>query len=308
MSAVGQSAEVEGTQMMPKVIFDSWLNYYEPGEQQVVDPRVASMFRPSSRWFDGYTADELVSDLDKAGYAGGVLTKMPYVVRSPFYPAYEHTDALIHKACASIADAVERYPDRFVGSIMLDPREAYGAARHVKIAVDEYGLGSVRVMPSMSLLTANDALCYPLYTAACDRGIPVTVNVGIPGPLKPAKYQNPMHLDDVALAFPDLKIVMTHVGNPWVDEVIALLARHPNLYLMTSGWSPKYIPSQVRDFVSSSRGHDRVMFSSDYPVLGLERTRQAAEAWGLDEAAASAFFAENALAVFGTDRLRAARR
>lgn len=292
--------------MTPKVIFDSWLNYYEPGEQEIVDPRVASMFRPSPRWFQGYTIDDLVSDLDAAGFAGGVLTKMPYVVRSPFYPAYDLTDAVIHKACASIADAVGRYPDRFVGSIMLDPREAYGAARHVAIAVDEYALGSVRIMPSMSLLAANDALCYPLYTAACDRGIPVTVNVGIPGPLKPAKYQDPMPLDDVALAFPDLKIVMTHVGNPWVDEVIALLVRHPNLYLMTSGWAPKYIPRQVREFLCSSRGRHRVMFSSDYPVLGLERSRDEADEWELDEATANAFFSGNALAVFGTDALRAA--
>lgn len=293
--------------MGPRVIFDSWLNYYEPAEQEMVDPRVASMFRPSPRWFNGYTVEELVSDLDEAGYSGGVLTKMPYVVRPPFHSAYEHTDAIVHKACASIADAVRKYPGRFVGSIMLDPREAYGAARHVAIAADEYGMGSVRLMPSMSLLPANDALCYPLYTAACDRGIPVTVNVGIPGPLKPAKYQDPMHLDDVALAFPDLKIVMTHVGNPWIDEVIALLARHPNLYLMTSGWSPKYIPAKIREFLCSSRGRDRVMFSSDYPVLGLERTRREAEAWDLDEATASAFFAGNALAVFGTDTLRAAR-
>jgi predicted TIM-barrel fold metal-dependent hydrolase len=252
-------------------VFDTWLNWYEPGEQSVYDPTVASMFRPSARWTEGSTLEQLVEDMDEAGYAGGVLTKMNYVVRDPFYPAYSHTDELVHKSCASIASAVERYPDRFVGSYMLDPRGGYAAARHVAIAVDEYAFGSVRIMPSMSLVDANDALCYPIYTAACDRNIPVTVNVGIPGPRKPARHQDPMHLDEVALAFPDLKIVMTHVGNPWVPQAVAMMVRHPNVFMMTSGWSPKYIPAELRDYLKSSRGRHKVMFSSDYPVLGMDR-------------------------------------
>jgi predicted TIM-barrel fold metal-dependent hydrolase len=189
---------------------------------------------------------------------------------------------------------------------MFDPRAGYAAARHVAIAVDEYGLGSARIMPSMSLVYANDALCYPIYTAACDRGVPVTVNVGFSGPMKPGRYQDPMPLDDVALAFPDLKIVMTHVGNPWVPQVIALMVRHPNLYLMTSGWAPKYIPSEVQDFLKSSRGRDKVMFSSDYPVLPMDRCLGEALEWDLDDATSKAFFVENGLRVFGTEALRGA--
>jgi predicted TIM-barrel fold metal-dependent hydrolase len=114
-----------------------------------------------------------------------------------------------------------------------------------------------------------------------------------------------MHVEDVALAFPDLKIVMTHVGNPWVPEVVALLAKYPNLYMMTSGWAPKYIPAELRDFLTSSRGARKVMWSSDYPLLTLKRTLREAREWGLDAETEARFLGLNALAVFGSDATRA---
>ena len=68
------------------VIFDTWLNGYEPGEQTEGDPSVASMICPSDRWSKGCSIEELIADMDQAGYAGGVHTKMNYVVREPLLP------------------------------------------------------------------------------------------------------------------------------------------------------------------------------------------------------------------------------
>ena len=84
-------------------------------------------------------------------------------------------------------------------------------------------------------IAIDDKLAYPLYTAACDEGAVVTINVGVPGPMKPAKLQRTILVDEVALAFPDLKIVMTHLGDPWISETVSMLVKHPNVFAMTAG-------------------------------------------------------------------------
>ena len=117
----------------------------------------------------------------------------------------------------------------------------------------------------------DDPLNYPLYTAACDLGVPVCINVGVPGPMKPARLQRTILVDEVALCFPDLPIVMSHVGDPWVDETIAMLVKHPNVYLMTAGFAPKYLPEPLVRFMDCT-GRDKVMWSSYFPIMTVERT------------------------------------
>ena len=115
-------------------------------------------------------------------------------------------------------------------------------------------------------IAIDDKLAYPLYTAACDEGAVVSINVGVPGPMKPAKLQRTILIDEVALAFPDLQIVMSHLGDPWISETIAMLIKHPNVYAMTAGWAPKYIPEEVLRF-AQRRNPGKLMWASDYPIL-----------------------------------------
>ena len=203
-------------------LFDGWINF--PSETGLApDPNIAHLFKDQAAGYkEGYTVEQIVEAMDANGVAGGLLTRVERRVTGPFIPALDLDDEKVSKACAEVRAVMEQYPGRFLGSILLDPRLGYAATRHVRIAVQEYGLSAIRVMPAFALLPPNDALYYPLYTTACDLGIPVTINVGMPGPHKPAMYQHPMHLDEVALAFPDLKIVMTHVGDPWACSGRAL--------------------------------------------------------------------------------------
>lgn len=280
-------------------LFDGWINF--PSETGLApDPNIAHLFKDQAAGYkEGYTVEQIVEAMDANGVAGGLLTRVERRVTGPFIPALDLDDEKVSKACAEVRAVMEQYPGRFLGSILLDPRLGYAATRHVRIAVQEYGLSAIRVMPAFALLPPNDALYYPLYTTACDLGIPVTINVGMPGPHKPAMYQHPMHLDEVALAFPDLKIVMTHVGDPWADEVVALLNRRPNMYLMTSGWAPKYVPAQIRKFMSS-RGRTKVMWASEYPVLPMERSVREGKAFDVTEEALAGYLGANATAVFGS--------
>ena len=105
----------------------------------------------------------------------------------------------------------------------------------MRIAVREYGIKAIRICPMFTGIAIDDKLAYPLYTAACDEGAVVTINVGVPGPMKPAKLQRTILIDEVALAFPDLKLVMTHLGDPWISETVSMLVKHPNVFAMTAG-------------------------------------------------------------------------
>ena len=79
------------------------------------------------------------------------------------------------------------------------------------------GLCGVHITPSPWGIRPNDRWFYPAYAKCAELGLPVYAYVGAPGPLWPMDLNNPTHLDDVALAFPDLTIVAHHIGDPWTD-------------------------------------------------------------------------------------------
>ena len=128
-----------------------------------------------------------------------------------------------------------------------------------------------------------------LSTSRCVEGEDVTVDV---------ELLVTGSVDEVALAFPSLKIVMTHVGDPWIPIVTALLVKHPNVSLMTSGWSPKRVPAEIWH-VQEKRNPEKVMWASDYPVLTVERTVEEGLEVPLSEGPRQAYLGGNALRVFG---------
>ena len=150
----------------------------------------------------------------------------------------------------------------------------------------------------------SDAVYYPLYTKCCELDLPLCLNTGIPGPPIPAEAQNPIHLDRVCIRFPELRLCMIHGADPWWDTAIRLMIKYRNLRLMTSAWSPKYLPESLLHYLRT-RGKDRILFASDYPVLSMERCLGEAQALDLPEEVLDAWLYGNADAFFfggGGDR------
>ena len=112
----------------------------------------------------------------------------------------------------------------------------------------------------------SDAVYYPLYAKCAELGLPLCVNTGMPGPPIPGEVQNPIHLDRVCVRFPELKLCMIHGADPWWDVAIRMLIKYRNLRLMTSAWSPKRLPDSLLHYMRT-RGPDKVIFASDWPVL-----------------------------------------
>ena len=169
--------------------------------------------------------------------------------------------------------AAER-PDRFAlgvgGFDLLRPMKAL---RALESFVQDNPVAYVTVGPSFwgdGMYPPSDAVYYPLYTKCCELDLPLCMNTGLPGPPIPGEVQNPIHLDRVCVRFPELKLCMIHGADPWWDTAIRLMLKYKNLRLMTSAWSPKRLPDSLLHYLST-RGKDRIMFASDYPVLSLER-------------------------------------
>jgi uncharacterized protein len=143
----------------------------------------------------------------------------------------------------------------------------------------------------------SDAVYYPLYTKCCEMDLPLCMNTGIPGPPIPGEVQNPIHLDRVCVRFPELRLSMIHGADPWWDTAIRLMLKYRNLRLMTSAWSPKRLPDSLLHYMRT-RGTDRIMFATDYPVLSMKRCIGEAEALGLPPDVLDAWLFGNADAFF----------
>jgi predicted TIM-barrel fold metal-dependent hydrolase len=108
------------------------------------------------------------------------------------------------------------------------------------------------------------------------------------------------YLDEVALTFPELRIVAGHIGHPWTEEMVGLAWKHENIYIDTSAYLPRYYPQPLLQFLKSY-GKSKVLFGTNFPQLPFEKCVEQARALDLPEDARSAFFHENARRVFKLD-------
>jgi predicted TIM-barrel fold metal-dependent hydrolase len=124
----------------------------------------------------------------------------------------------------------------------------------------------IKLLPSYQLFWPNDARMYPLYDRAQQLGLPVTFHTGtsvFPGTR--LKYAQPLLLDDVAVDFPRLSILLAHSGRgPWYQEAAVLATLHENVYLELSGLPARNLPRYFPDY---KRLVDKMVFGSDFPGL-----------------------------------------
>ena len=170
--------------------------------------------------------------------------------------------------------ALRQHPDRLLGSFMVDPIRGMETVRALESAVHEFGVVAAQFFPCgcVPQVPIDDRMAYPVYAKCVELGIPIFVNTGVPGPRVPMDPQEVARLDKVCWFFPELRIVMRHGGEPWVDLAVKLMVKWPNLYYSTSAFAPKYYPREILDFANSSRGSGRVLYAGYYPSgLSLER-------------------------------------
>jgi predicted TIM-barrel fold metal-dependent hydrolase len=157
----------------------------------------------------------------------------------------------------------------------------------------------VRVSPLVEQYPLNDRLYYPVYATAAELGLPVSINVGVPGPPVRSKCQDPVLLEDVLIDFPDLVVVGAHMGHPYEALLIQYMLKWPNLYLSNSAYLATYMDPALVRFMDSRRGQGRVLFASDWPWLPMDRALDAARKLPLSEESMQLFLGGAAAKVLG---------
>ncbi|MEA3470779.1 MAG: amidohydrolase family protein [Thermodesulfobacteriota bacterium] len=170
-----------------------------------------------------------------------------------------------------VAETVGRYPDKFIGFASVDPHKGVMAAAEMERAINDLGLKGLKVLPHLIKSNPNDPVMYPLYEIAQDAGIPVLFHTGTQFHAgTKIKYCMPIYLDDVAVDFPRMKIVMAHFGYPWFYEGMSVVLRNPNVFFNIAGWAPRRIPDEViRQMNGPLAG--KCLFGSDYPLISRVR-------------------------------------
>jgi predicted TIM-barrel fold metal-dependent hydrolase len=176
--------------------------------------------------------------------------------------------------------------------------------RAMEDAVTNMGFVGAHLYPHWFDLAPNEARYYPFYAKCIELGIPIQMQVGqsliYSKQHRCRSVGRPIYLDDIACDLPELKLIGTHVGIPWHDEMIAMAWKHENVYMCTDAHSPKYWPESVVKFLNSY-GQDKVIFATDFPVLRFKRTLDEIEKFGLKPEVRKKFLRDNVIKIYGLD-------
>ena len=177
-----------------------------------------------------------------------------------------------------VAEKAAANSDVLIPFASIDPAKGRAGARELRRLAGQHGIRGVKFHPGIQGFAPNDGSAYPLLEVAQELGLPALFHTGQTGIGAGMRgggsvrlaLSNPMLLDDVAIEFPDLTIIMAHPSFPWQDEALAVATHKPNVYIDLSGWSPKYFPPQLVRYANSLL-QDKVLFGSDYPLITPDR-------------------------------------
>ena len=177
-----------------------------------------------------------------------------------------------------IAEVAAANPDVLIPFASVDPNKGARAVEEAKRLIRDYDVKGFKFHPNVQAFYPNDRAFYALYEVVAEAGLPALfhtghsgIGAGLPGGggIR-LKYSNPMYVDDVAVDFPELKIVLAHPSFPWQDEAISVALHKQQVYIDLSGWSPKYFPPQLVQYANTLL-RDRVLFGTDFPLITPDR-------------------------------------
>lgn len=186
-----------------------------------------------------------------------------------------HAQVLIQDAHTAneVFDRLAEHADRISLTVRAQPHDGMRAVKRIDELARAYPfIKSISLSPMMTypFIAPNAKEYYPIYAKCVEHDLAVFINVGFPGPRVPAWIQDPIHLDEVCWFFPDLRVVMRHGGEPWVETCVKMLLRWPNLYYATTAFAPKHYPRSIIDFLNR-RGSTKVLWAGYWPMLSYER-------------------------------------
>ena len=177
-----------------------------------------------------------------------------------------------------IAEDCMRHNDVLIPFGSVDPLRGADAVEQAARLVEEHGVRGFKFHPSLQGFAPDDPAFTPLWGRLQELGVPALfhtgqngIGAGLPGGRGiRLRLSNPLLLDDVAAAFPQLTVILAHPSVPWQAEAISMATHKANVYIDLSGWRPKYFPPELVQ-AAKRQLRTKVLFGSDYPLITPER-------------------------------------
>lgn len=188
----------------------------------------------------------------------------------------------------------------------VDPTRGADGVREARRLIATGGIRGFKLHPPLQQFHANDKIAYPFYEVIAEARMPVIfhtghsgIGTGLPGGggIR-LKYGNPMDMDDVAVDFPEMPIILAHPSFPWQDEAISVCLHKPQVYIDLSGWSPKYFSPTLIQYANTLLKH-KVLFGSDYPLITPDRWLADFAKIAIRDEVRPLILKENAVRLFG---------
>ncbi len=171
------------------------------------------------------------------------------------------------------AAAVEKHPDKFVGFAYVDPRRA-DCMELLRHAIEDLKLNGVKFGPIYNGVALSDPRLEPVYAYCQKNNIPLTMHMGTTFARNaPVEMGRAIHVEPIALKYPDLTMVLAHMGHPWYEDCIAVVRKQPNVYCEISALY--YRPWQYYNILISAQEYlitDKIFFGTDFPFARVEES------------------------------------
>jgi len=241
----------------------------------------------------GVSIPQYIAKMDRAGIDRSLLLAVragDLRMKGSFEIPYQR----VHEVC-------KKYPDRFSGLAGVDPYRGMQGLRDLERAVKDYGFVGAHLYPHWFGLAPDHAKYYPYYAKCCELDIPIMMQVGhnliYQRDRRLPSVGRPISLDQVAIDFPELKLLGIHIGIPWTDEMISMAWKHENVFIGVDAYAPKHWPQQLVHYLNTY-GRHKVLFGTDWPVIDPERAVAEIDALDLRPEAKAMLMRDNALRVF----------
>jgi predicted TIM-barrel fold metal-dependent hydrolase len=204
-----------------------------------------------------------------------------------------------------VIERAREHADILIPFGSVDPARGAEAVKMARRQL-EAGAKGFKFHPSSQAFLPNDRSVYPVYEVIQEAGVPALFHTGQTGAGAGTRggggirlaYSNPMHLDDVAVDFPDMPIILAHPSFPWQEEALSVATHKPQVYIDLSGWSPKYFPPILIQYANTLLKH-KMLFGTDFPVLTPERWMSDLEKTGIRDEVKPGIFKHNAAKLLG---------
>jgi uncharacterized protein len=244
------------------MIIDSHMHI---GQEELLTPDMVQFFKQKNIWDDirqKISPEGVIANMNRCGVDQGVIFPLTFM---PLNGEWQRMNDMTAKY-------VREYPDRLIGFAIINPKEIKDSLKELDRCKRELGFKGLKIHPSMQESFCNSEDLFSIYQFCQDENLPILFHTGASLPSHSDKFSHPVLLDDVAVRFPDLKIIIAHMGRPYYQDAAFLLRKHKNIYADICANEGRVGDTLLLENALSwikiyADGVKRLLFSSDFPVF-----------------------------------------